>query len=188
MAEGFLIYSFSLAQVAGVLGLVYVVSHGWAALWPRAATVALRAFPRHEVAGWILLGAATLWFAGLLGSIDLMEYTPHRSKMVLGVLVLGGLSAYFMREFLAVRSLGALLLLGAQVMLDAAFLRDEGSRLVITVTAYGYVVAGMFLVGAPYMLRDFLGWLTGEERRLKWAGWLGVGFGGLLLVLAAVVY
>jgi len=187
-SQGFLIYSFSLAQVAGLLGLAYLFTHGWALWRPASATALLRAFPRHEIAGWVMLALAALWFAGLMGTIDLMEYTPHRSKFVLGVLVLGGLCAYFMREFLAVRSLGALLLLGAQVMLDAAFLRDEPARLVVTVAAYAYILAGMFMVGSPYLLRDFLAWLTEVPGRLRAAAAGGLGFGTLLLVLALWVY
>lgn len=188
MADGFLIYSFSLSQVAVALGLAYLITHGWAVWRPQAAMSVLRAFPRHGLAGWVLLALATLWFVGLMATIDLMEYTPHRAKFVLGTLVLGGLSAHFMREFLAVRSLGVLLLLVAQVLLDAAFLRDETSRLVVTVTAYAYVVAGMFMVGAPYMMRDAIAWLTKNELRFRIAAGLGTAFGLLLLFLAAVAY
>lgn len=187
-SPGFLIYPFSLAQVAAVLGAAYLLTHGWALARPAAATALLRAFPRHALAGWVLLGLATLWFAGLMATIDLMEYTPHRSKFVLGVLVLGALSAHFMREFLAVRSLGALLLLGAQVLLDAAFLRDEPSRLVVTVAAYAYIIAGMFMVGSPYLLRDFLGWLTASPVRLRAAAGSGLAFGIILLLLALLAY
>jgi hypothetical protein len=183
-----MIYSFSLAQVALVLGVLYILSHGWAAWRPQHAKTFLLAFPRHPLIGWVLLAAATLWFAGLLATIDLMEYTPHRSKFVLGVLLLGAGCAHYMREFLAVRSLGALLLLSAQVLLDAAFLRDEPARLVITLTAYAYVAAGMALVGAPYLLRDMLQWLGANEPRFRAAALGGAAFGVLLLVLGLWIY
>jgi hypothetical protein len=148
----------------------------------------LRAFPRHKTAGWILLAAATAWFAFLLGTIDLMEYTPQRRLFVILVLLLGGFSAVYLREFLAVRSLGALLLLAAQVLLDAAFLRDEASRLAITLTAYGFVAAGMAFVGAPYWLRDAVEWLATRESRFRAAAWAGAAWGLLLLAFGLCVY
>jgi hypothetical protein len=183
-----MIYEVSLSGVAMVLGLVYLLSHGWVAWHPNAARPHLLAAPRHRLLGWLLLGVATLWFATLLARIDLMEYTPHRWKFVLGVLVLGALSARYMEDFLAVRSLGAILILLAQVLLDAAFLRDEPSRLVITGLAYAYIIIGMCCVGAPYWVRDGLGWLCARETRLQRAAQAGVAMGITLLLLGIFVY
>ena len=59
-----------------------------------------------------------------------------------------------MDEFLAVRALGILCLLAAEPLLDAAFFRYEPSRLLVTVFAYLMVVAGLFWVTMPYLLRD----------------------------------
>jgi hypothetical protein len=185
---GFLLYSFPLAPVAAVVGLLYAASHGWAAWRPEPTLAWLRASLRHDGLGWALLAVVTLWFTGLLATMDLMEYTPHRSKFVLGTLVLGGLCAYFMREFLVVRSFGALLLLAAQILLDAAFLRDEASRLVVTLTAYGWIIAGMFMVGSPYLVRDLLDWMAERPARFVWAARAGAGFGVLLVGLAVFVY
>lgn len=183
-----MIYPVSLALVAFVVGLLYVVSHGW--IWWKgpAAAPFLAALPRHRPLGWALLGAATLWFAILLGNIDLMEYTPHRQTFVLAVLLLGGFSAVYLTEFLTARALGALLLLASQILLDAAFLRDESSRLVLTITAYAWIVAGMFLVGMPYVMRDAIGWLSRDGLRLRVAAAAGTLWGLLLLALGLFVY
>ena len=64
----------------------------------------------------------------------------------------------FVEEFLAVRALGILCLLAAEPLLDSAFLRYETSRLLVTVFAYLLVVAGLFWVTMPYLLRDQINW------------------------------
>jgi hypothetical protein len=79
-------------------------------------------------------------------------------------------------------------LLAAQILLDAAFLRDEASRLVVTLTAYGWIIAGMFMVGSPYLVRDLLDWMAERPARFVWAARAGAGFGVLLVGLAVFVY
>jgi hypothetical protein len=138
--------------------------------------------------GVVLMAVATLWFAYLLSSIDLMEYTPHRAKFVFVVLALGTLTIIYVREFLTARALGALLLLLTQVLLDSAFPRNETSRLVITTTAYVYAIGGMFLVGMPYLLRDGLAYAFASEKRAKAFAAGGALFGLALILLALFVY
>jgi hypothetical protein len=183
-----MIYSFTLSQVALVLGLVYLAGHLWTWKNPAMAKHLLQAFPRHYPAGVALMGVATLWFAFLLSTIDLMEYTPHQTKFIFVVLTLGTLTAIYVREFLAVRAFGAILLLLAQVLLDSAFLRDEISRLVVTVTAYVYVMVGLFLIGMPYILRDAVAFVFAHETRAKAFAAGGAAFGLLLVLLALFVY
>lgn len=183
-----MIYSFSLTQVALVLGLFYMVGHGWAWKFPGRSKAFLLAAPRNYPLGAVLMAVATLWFAYLLSAIDLMEYTPHRAKFVFVVLALGTLTIIYVREFLTARALGALLLLLTQVLLDSAFPRDETSRLVITVTAYVYAIAGMFLVGMPYLLRDGLAYVYASEPRARAFAAGGVVFGLFLILLALFVY
>ncbi|MDX6767056.1 MAG: hypothetical protein SFU85_09715 [Candidatus Methylacidiphilales bacterium] len=183
-----MIYPVSLGLAAVVAGLLLLVSHLPVLFLPSKAPHLLASLPRHRILGWVLLALATLWFATLLGRIDLMEYTPHRLKFVLAVLVVGGLSAVYLEDFLAARALGALLLLAAQVLLDAAFLRDETSRLAVTCTAYAWIIAGMLLVGMPYLSRDVLAWLNDRPPRLTLAASLGAAWGLVLLVLGLAVY
>ena len=52
----------------------------------------------------------------------------------------------------------------AEPLLDAAFFRDETRRLVVTVFAYLLIVAGLFWVMMPYLLRDQLNWSTKNVR------------------------
>ena len=117
-----------------------------------------------------------------------MEYTRFQPLFVLGVVGLGVTSWLYVREFIAVRSLGILFLLGADVLLDAAFLRHDGARLIVVSYAYLIILEGMFMVGAPYLLRDAIAWGLATPARGKLLMGLGVIFGLALLGLGLFVY
>jgi hypothetical protein len=95
---------------------------------------------------------------------------------------------YYLDEFLAVRALGVFLLLAAQPLLDAAFLHEQTSRLLLTLLAYVWIVAGLFYVGMPFLLRDQISWVSGNTGRWKAAAGAGAAYGGLLLISAMLFY
>ena len=94
----------------------------------------------------------------------------------------------FVDEFLAVRALGILCLLAAEPLLDAAFLHPEASRLLVTVLAYLMIVAGLFWVTMPYLLREQIHWSTKTSGRWRLLSGLGFAFGAAILVCAFVTY
>jgi NhaP-type Na+/H+ or K+/H+ antiporter len=91
-------------------------------------------------------------------------------------------------EFLAVRALGILCLLAAEPLLDAAFFRNEVSRLVVTVLAYLLVIAGIIWVTMPYLLRDQINWSARSNLRWRCLHGLVVLYGAAILVLAFTRY
>ena len=94
----------------------------------------------------------------------------------------------YVDEFLAVRALGILCLLAAEPLLDAAFLRPELSRLLVTVLAYVMIVAGLLWVTMPYLLRDQISWSTNSAGRWRVLSGVGFLFGLAILACAMVVY
>ncbi|NJK92152.1 MAG: hypothetical protein HC904_10170 [Blastochloris sp.] len=183
-----MIYDFTLQQVSFVLGLLYILSHGYVLLQPKQAEKFLLAAPRHAALGVGLMVLATLWFTWLMVNVDLMEWHHLRRIFVIAGLVGGVLVVIYMKELLTGRALGVLLLLAAYVLLDAAFLRDEPLKLLVVVNAYAYVIAGMFLAASPYYLRDVLSLFYRDPRWMPVAAGAGVVWGGVLLVLACWVF
>lgn len=186
--EAPLVYTFSLSQVAIALGFLFCLAYALPLKFPAAAEKILKAFPRNVPAGWVLTGVSLAWFLWLLITMDLMEYTPHRPKFLAGFTAIALASAIFLKDFLAVRATGVLLLLLAKVLLDAAFLRDESSRYLITVLAYLMVIKGMTLVAWPYLMRDGLDWLYRCPRRPAVCFASGIALGILLVIFGFLVY
>ena len=181
-----MIYSISL-HTAGLITGVILALLSLAALFLPARNF-LPQFPRSRVAGALLLTVDLVWSLWLLATMEMGEFAGFR-RPLLFVLPIGFfLVLRFVDEFLAVRALGILCLLAAEPLLDAAFLRPEASRLLVTVLAYVMIVAGLFWVTMPYLLRDQIEWSTKTDARWRMLSGIGFAFGAAILVCAFVAY
>lgn len=181
-------YFVSLKITAIVIGLLVIAGHLPLALAPERLGPLLRTLPRNYFLGVVLMLAATIWFTVLTGVMDLGEISGIRTQLMTVWSVAGVLVVIFVPGFLAVRGLGCLLLLGAAVVLDAAFLVQTPWRFVMTVLAYYWVIAGMVLVYSPHLWRDAIEYVTRTPQRLRLYSWPGVAFGMVIIVLGLFVY
>src|SRR6266699_3379895 len=144
-----MIYHLSL-QTAGMIagGFLILISLP-GLLKPDLANVAQR-FPRSRFAGVVLLTICLVWTFWMLATIEMGEFSAFRRPLLIALPIGYVLALRFVEEFLAV--------LAAEPLLDSAFLRYEGSRSFVTVFAYLIIVAGLFWVTIPYLLRDQINW------------------------------
>ena len=180
-----MIYSLTLETALLVVGIALVTGHLAAFFFGSFVQRHLRAFPRSVPSGVLLFVAAAGWFAGLVAFTDLGEFSSMRSKFLLFTVVGAGLMLRFVQEFLSVRALGMLLLLAAEPLLEACWMRQETGRLWLVGLVYGWIIAGLFLIGMPYLLRDAIAWVTAAPIRWKAASLAGMGYGVLLLAVRA---
>jgi len=142
----------------------------------------LKRFPRSGIAGIVLLSLALIWSFWLLATMEMGEFSSFRRPLLI-VLVLR-----FVDEFLAVRALGILCLLAAEPLLQAAFFRSETSRLFVTVFAYLLIVAGLFWVTMPYLLRDQINWSARSNARWHAVHGIAAFYGIAILACAFTQY
>ena len=107
-----------------------------------------------------MLTICLVWTFWLLSTIQMGEFSSFRRPLLIALPIGYALVLRFVDEFLAVRALGILCLLAAEPLLDAALLRYETSRLLITAFAYVLIIGGLFWVAVPYVLRDQINWST----------------------------
>ena len=107
--------------------------------------ISFRNFLVRETAGAVLLTIDLVWSFWLLATMEMGEFSNFRRPLLIILPIGFVLVLRFVDEFLAVRALGILCLLAAEPLLDAAFLRPEMSRLLVTVLAYLMIVAGLVL-------------------------------------------
>lgn len=183
-----MMYDFSLRTVGFAAGIFLVVVHAVALAIPDRVRDSLKFFPRSRPAGLFLCSFAALWAFWLAATMDLGEFTPQRT-LICGVILAGAVMVpMFAEEFLAVRALGILALLAAEPLLGAAFLRPEQSRLLLVVLAYLWATAGLLMVGAPYLLRDAIGWVTAARSRFLLVAGSGAAYGAALIVVSLLYY
>jgi hypothetical protein len=136
----------------------------------------------------VLLLVAAVWSWLLIYTIDLGEFSNWRTRILILIPIATWLTWRYVEEFLAARALGMVLLLAAEPLLEAAWMRPEVMRLTLVVLAYVAIVAAMFYVGMPYVLRDQIAWLSKSEGRWRAAAFGTIGYGALLLISALTLH
>jgi hypothetical protein len=183
-----MIYHLSL-QLAGIIaGAVLVLMSLPGLLKPNLLRDLATRLPRSRLAGIVLLTLAALWSFWLLATMEMGEFSSFRRPLLIALPIGYFLVLRFVDEFLAVRALGILCLLAAEPLLDAAFFRYEPSRLVLTVLAYLLIVAGIFWVTMPYLLRDQIKWSARSNGRWRFMHGIALAYGVVILVLAFTQY
>jgi hypothetical protein len=181
-----MIYHLSLQAVGLIAGVVLLLLSLLAIFLP--AQNFLPRFPRSRTAGAALLTIDLIWSFWLLATMEMGEFSNFRRPLLIILPVGFFLVLKFVDEFLAVRALGILCVLAAEPLLDAAFLRPETSRLLVTILAYLMIVAGLIWVTMPYLLRDQIDWSTKNPGRWRFFSGLGFAFGVAILICAFVAY
>ncbi len=184
-----MIYTFVDLRTTGfVVGILLIVLHGVAILHGATVRGWLKTFPRSKTMGTVLLAIDAIWAFMMMANMDLGEFSSYRKALLVLIPVAAILTLKFVDEFLAVRSLGMLMLLAAEPLLEAAFLRPEKTRLLLVVLAYAWAVLGMFYVGTPYVLRNQIDWLQKSDTRWRVATFAGLLYGVAVLISAATQY
>jgi hypothetical protein len=175
-----MIYHLSL-HTAGMVAGAFLVIVGLLGLMKPDFAQVVRRFPRSRIAGAVLLTICLVWTIWLVSTIQMGEFASFRRPLLIALPVGYVLALFFVDEFLAVRALGILCLLVAEPLLDAAFLRYETSRLFVTVFAYLLIIAGLFWVAIPYVLRDQINWSARSVFRWRCLHALALAYGGVIL-------
>jgi hypothetical protein len=181
------IYQLSLRAAGIIVGVILLIIGAAGILNPGLQSMA-KQMPRSRIAGIILLTIALLWTLWLLATMEMGEFASFRRPLLVALPIGYILVMRFVDEFLAVRALGVLCLLAAEPLINAAFLRYEFSRLVVTVFAYVLVVAGLFWVTMPYLLRDQINWSTRSNTRWRIVNGFMLLYGAVTLVLAVTKF
>jgi hypothetical protein len=177
-----------LALTSTILGAVIIAGRLPGVIAPAMFREHMRTFPRSVWWGRVLIGIAALWAGIVMFGAATDDWAWARPIVVIGVPVAYWLVINYAEQFLAIRGTAALLLLVAKVALDAADLSELPSRLVVTVLAYLWVCAAMWMAVAPHQVRDWIGFVTAKDNRCRLACGVGVAVGVLLVALGLFVY
>jgi len=183
-----MIYHLSL-QTAGLIAGMFLLLVGVPGLIkPDLVRGLAQRLPRSRVVGFGLLTIDLVWSLCLLATMEMGEFSSFRRPLLIMLPIGFFLVLRFGDEFLAVRALGILFLLGAEPLLDAAFFRTEPSRLLVTVFAYLLIVVGLFWVAMPYLLRDQINWSARTPGRWRLTHGLAFLYGAAILACAVTQY
>jgi hypothetical protein len=184
---------------AGILLAIWLIgAHALMLVRPTQVQGYLKKFPRDPIAGQIILALGMAWFwllvapdgLGKLSALqmDLGEF--NKAKPLLRLLVPAAVIAVAMsvRDFLAVRALGLFGLIVAAPLLEAAFLKDPATRLLIPIFTYAMLTASLYMVGMPYLFRDAVTWVSATRTRWNVCALAGLAYGIATLVCAILFW
>lgn len=178
----------ALQLIALGMGGLGVGTGSWMLRSPQAAQRFLRQLPRNERVGRVLMAVNVAWSLWLFNQMNLYSWNARKPIVLwLGPLIYWFIIRY-VNQYLGARSLAWLLILAAKPVLNVCLLRDEPSRLVVTVLACLWVVLGICFFCAPHWFRDWIAFWQATPGRWTWGCRSKVAFGGGLILLALFVY
>jgi len=148
-------------------------------------TAGLQAFPRSKNASFVCFGAGAAWFLYHIWNLSPADFGDYRVALFIGFTLIAILAFKCVPDFLAVRGVCILALLGAMPLLDAAYMQyTHPQRLWMVSLVYLVIVLALWIGTQPWRLRDFLGWLLARPGRPRCLGGVLAAYGLLLAVLA----
>lgn len=177
----------SLQTAAIIVGLIVLVLHVLALVKPAPAMAKLKAAPRSQNFGTIVLTLDFIWAYVVATAVDLGDFERLRWLAQFSVPVIYVAMLFWVNEYLGARAIGIFLLLACCPVLDAAWMKSD-TRWVLNLGIYAWITLGLFWIGMPYTMRDNITWATRTAGRFKALALAGAGYGALLLVLALTVW
>lgn len=175
----------SLAVATLIPGLLLLLLGAALASGNSAVTAALKTMPRSRSATVVLFGTGAVWFLYRVWHISPADFGEYRTLLTIGFGAIALLSFRYVPDFLAVRGLAILILLGAMPLLDAAYMEyDHPQRLFMVTAIYLGIALAIYFGASPFRLRDFFEWLFQRPARSRILGCGLLGYGVLLAVVA----
>src|SRR5687767_15630118 len=151
-------------------------------------TAMLKAFPRSSAAAYLFFGVGAAWFLYAIWHLSPADFGEYRTYLFIGFLLVAIFSFKCVPDFLAVRGLATIVLMGAMPLLQSAYMEYEKPQRLLMVSVVYVSLSGAIWLGAqPWRLRDFFGWLFAQPGRARGIGGVLAGY-GLLLALVAFTY
>jgi hypothetical protein len=146
---------------------------------------ALKALPRSVAAAYVIFGGAAAWFLYNIWHLSMADFGDYRVPLFFAFAAIAALAFKCVPDFLAVRGLCVLVLLGAWPVLMAGYMVWIYPQIYfLKVFVYLGIVLAIWLGTQPWRLRDFLEWLFARSGRTRGVGGLLAAYGLLLAIIA----
>ncbi len=175
----------SLTTATLIPGLILLALGGPLLLNRSGYVATLKALPRSTRAAYLFFGVGAAWFLYGIWNLSPADFGDYRKWLFGGFAAIAILAFKCVPDFLAVRGLCTIVLMGAMPLLEAAYMEyDKPQRLAMVTAVYIALSCAIWLGAQPWRLRDFFGWLFARPERTRTVGGALTGYGLLLAILA----
>ncbi len=168
---------------------------GVAFLVPSPAVVSsLKRFPRSRSLAYLFFGLGAVWFLYRVWYLSEADFGQFRKQLFVFFALVAVGAFIWVPDFLAVRGVCVLVLLGATNLLEPGYMDwtygelTDGGRIYLYKIAV-FVAAGVavYLGASPFRARDFLNWLYRKPGRARLVGGLIATY-GLVVTIVGFTY
>lgn len=177
-----------LSGLSLMLGSLFGVLSAGLILKPCQSTAFAARFHRSRITGALLACIALSWSTILLIRMNLGFLEVYKPLLLFLAPASFMLTVLYVKDLLAPRALGGLLLLIPSPVLDAARWHESPWRYFAVVSAYVMVVSGLILVLHPYMARKWTDRLLHSLTAARSTGAILGVYALIWLVLALTAY
>lgn len=148
----------------------------------------LKSFPRSTAGAYLFFGTGAAWFLYAIWHLSPADFGDYKLYLFIGFLLVAVFAFKCVPDFLAVRGLATLILMGAMPLLEAGYMNFQHPQIVLyKIAVYLGISAAIWLGAQPWRLRDFFTWLFAQPARARGVGGTLAGY-GLLLSIVAFTY
>jgi hypothetical protein len=155
---------------------------------PSAATKIWRAIPRSVWPGRLLSALCILWAGLWLCIMPLGPLSAIRDLLWLLIPIAIASVCLFTPDLLTCRAIGGLFVLLPTPMLSSAAWHPSPFRYVVILYAYTMVVAGMYYIALPWLLRDHINWSLAKPARSRTIAAAAIALGLFITALSLTVF
>jgi hypothetical protein len=152
-----------LAQAELLFGAIFLLLGTALLCLPARSLKLLRGGMRSLIANWIFFAPALIWFLWYINQLGEADFGQYKDFFFVFFAIVGLITLFHIRDFLAVRGVCILTLLGAHELLKAAYMEDDTSRLWMVSGIYLSIVIAIYWGALPYRFRDFLDWFQNKR-------------------------
>lgn len=175
----------SLFSATLLTGLYLILRGALFLVNPQGLEERVRAFPRSQLAAYVLCGIGGAWFLYKISQLGEADFGNFSQYLILffGAILVGAF--IWVRDFLAVRGAAILALLISNELLQAAFgYYEQPQRLFLVGLVYLWIVIAIYLGTVPFRMRDWIEWLYAKPLRLRVLALAQLVYGILLVGVA----
>ncbi len=178
----------ALSAIALAVGAATALLGGLSLVLPAPARRLWLALPRSVWPGRVLSIVCLVWSALWICVMPLGPLMVVRDLLWLLLPMAVAAVCIFIPDLLTCRAAGGLLVLVPAPMLSAAAWHPSLWRYAMIVYAYAMIIAGMYYIALPWLLRDHIVWAHRSPGRAKVLAAASLALGVLLVVLACTAY
>ena len=175
-------------------GIILIILGMMFLLRSPAMVTSLKRFPRSRSMAYIFFGIGALWFLYRVWHLSEADFGQYRKQLTVFFALVAVGAFFYVPDFLAVRGVSVIVLLGAANLLDAGYMvwdfgeiTDGGRIYLYKVAVIVAVALAIYLGASPFRARDFLEWLYRRTARPIWLG-SGLVVYGLAVTVVGLTY